>query len=255
MVTRPASIGEDENEYEQGPLQEPSKAYTSVGIISIETQQLVRRAVRGTLNIPADAINLHAASAEEQYRYVLVQLDDLYALYDSRQERADAERDKNPVQWPVERRDNVRVILACKCRIPVQKLNSITGKRLSWHGGKPHVRPKMIRCYDPGCTVAAGWHHEACLSEEERRNKDNFRMSASYRSGIDANKFSDHFVCSECITRRLFEGFEELYSSSLGDDNYQRVVRAVCIWRRKEKRESTHPPPPSAVDSLWSTGS
>ncbi|KPI45296.1 uncharacterized protein AB675_2507 [Cyphellophora attinorum] len=238
MFTTPPSGVEIESENEQ-PIQDSRRAYTSVGIISIETQQLKRRLTRGTLDIPPDAINLHGASAEEQYRYVLSQLDDLYALYDSRQERADAERDKNPVQWPVERRNNVKVIMACKCRIAVQKLNSITGKRLNWHRGKPHVRPAMIRCYDPGCTVAAGWHHEACLSEEERRNKDNFH----------------HFVCSACITRRLFEGFEELYSSSLRDDNYQRVVRAVCIWRRKEKADGAQPPPPSAVDRLWSTGS
>jgi hypothetical protein len=183
MVTTPASTGENENEHQHGPLRRPSKAYTSVGIITIETQQLKRCLTRGTLNIPPDAINLHGASAEERYRYVLSQLDNLYALYDSRKERADAERDKNPVQWPVERRDNVKVIMACKCRTAVQKLNSITGKRLSWHGGKPHVRPGMIRCYDPGCTVAAGWHHEAYLSEEERMNKDDFRMSSSYHCG------------------------------------------------------------------------
>ena len=128
---------------------------------------------------PSNAINLHAVSDQEQYRYVESRLVELYRLYESRGEDSDGLRDEKSIQWPIPKNRTVsippkprptrrrsgrplpepkpqpspqKIFLACKCKV-----------RVEW----PDDVEEMMRCYDPGCSVIGGRYHKECLGDGE----------------------------------------------------------------------------------------
>lgn len=88
---------------------------------------------------------------------IISQLAELRKLYQSRSENPSCLR---CAQWPIPRNKTKRsgekepIFRHCVCKAKVVSARQIASSGLT--------------CCDPACAVPSGWHHERCVSEEER---------------------------------------------------------------------------------------